>query len=97
MSREWHDRLRPFDQVPLRLAILFAVFRFRLPTLRIASAGILIGASHLPVSVDSDSNACTRLTLPFSSRLTHPAQDLIVRRTTASTLSWASKQGALHP
>ncbi|KAJ7842184.1 hypothetical protein B0H14DRAFT_3868920 [Mycena olivaceomarginata] len=36
-------------KVPLCLAILFAVFRFRLPTLRIASAAILIGTSHLPL------------------------------------------------
>ncbi|KAJ7800674.1 hypothetical protein B0H14DRAFT_3490373 [Mycena olivaceomarginata] len=33
----------------------------------------------------------------YLSRLTHPAQDLIVRRSNASTLGWASKQGALHP
>ncbi|KAJ7871159.1 hypothetical protein B0H14DRAFT_3439611 [Mycena olivaceomarginata] len=34
---------------PLCLAILFAVFRFRPPTLRVASAAILIGTSHLPL------------------------------------------------
>ncbi|KAJ7304535.1 hypothetical protein DFH08DRAFT_1089236 [Mycena albidolilacea] len=36
-------------KVPLCLAILFAVFRFHLPTLRVASAVILIGTSHLPL------------------------------------------------
>ncbi|KAJ7811829.1 hypothetical protein B0H14DRAFT_3479451 [Mycena olivaceomarginata] len=39
----------PSTRSPLCLAILFAVFRFRLPTLRVASAAILIGASHLPL------------------------------------------------
>ncbi|KAJ7842182.1 hypothetical protein B0H14DRAFT_2586409 [Mycena olivaceomarginata] len=47
-----HDRARALRLGP------------RLPTLRIASAAILIGTSHLPVSVESYSNACTRLTLP---------------------------------